>query len=62
MGKNDPAINTMRSTDGQTFGGMVTSKQTGWGGLALVSPSSGTLNIAWDGFQSGLRHLNFMQV
>jgi hypothetical protein len=58
----NPQINTVTSTDGRTFGGMMTSKQTGWYGLALVSPSAGTLDIAWDGFQSGLRHLNFMQV
>jgi hypothetical protein len=58
----DPQINTITSTDGRTFGGKMTSKQTAWGGVALVSPSGGTLDIAWDGFQTGLRHLNFMQV
>jgi hypothetical protein len=57
----NPTIITLTSTDGRTFGGKVASKQTGFGGLALLSPSAGTLDIAWDGFQAGLRHLNFMQ-
>jgi hypothetical protein len=55
-------INGMTSTDGQTFGGMVTSTQTGFGGLALVSPSAGMVSVAWDGDQTGLRHLNFAQI
>jgi hypothetical protein len=55
-------LNTMTSTDGRTFGGKVTSGQTGFGGLALLSPSAGALDIAWTGVQTGPRHLNFMQV
>jgi hypothetical protein len=61
-GVGNAEINTMTSTDGRTFGGKVTSKQTGFGGLALLSPSAGTLDIAWDGFQTPPRHLNLMQV
>jgi hypothetical protein len=59
VGNNE--LNTMTSTDGQTFGGKVASGQTGFGGLALASPSAGTLDIAWTGVQTGLRHLNLMQ-
>jgi len=55
-------INTMTSTDGQTFGGLVTSTQTAFRGVALSSPSAGTLDIAWTGFEAGPRRLNFMQV
>jgi hypothetical protein len=54
-------INTQVSTDGRTFSGKMTSTQTGFEGLALVSPSRGMLDVAWTS-TTNLRQLNFMQV
>jgi hypothetical protein len=58
----NPQINFMASTNGETFADKVTFNTNAFGGLALVSPSAGTLDIAWDGFQPPPRHLNLMQV
>jgi hypothetical protein len=62
VGPAAPQIHTMTSTDGQTFGGLVTSTQTATGSVALSSSSAGTLDIAWTGFNTGPKDLNFMQV
>jgi hypothetical protein len=61
-GVGNAELNGMTSTDGQHFGGKATSTQKGFDGLAVLSPSAGTIDIAWTGLQTGLRHLNFMQV
>jgi hypothetical protein len=54
-------LNCMTSTNGQQFGGLMTSDQAGFKGLAIVSPSAGKLDFAWTGVHDGRRHLNFMQ-
>jgi hypothetical protein len=59
---NSFKLNCMTSTNGQQFGGLMTSNQTGFKGLAIVSPSAGKLDFAWTGVQNGGRHLNFMQI
>jgi hypothetical protein len=61
-GAGNGMINSMTSRDGRTFGGKVTSNQTAFDSLALVSPSGGTLDVAWTGVQTGARQPNFMQV
>ena len=61
-GTGNLKLNGMVSIDGKTFGGKMTINQSGYAGLAIVSPSADKLDIAWTGVQTGPRHLNFMQV
>jgi hypothetical protein len=60
-GTGNLKINYTTTTDGQHFTGLVTSNQLAYGGLALDSPSAGTLDFAWAGYETPVRHLNFME-
>ncbi len=55
-------LNTMTLTNGQTFGGKVTYPQAGFDGIALLSPTGGTLDIAWIDFDPVGHTLNFMPI
>jgi hypothetical protein len=60
-GTGNLKINYATTTDGQHFSGLVTFNQLAYGGLALDSPSAGTLDFAWAGYETPVRHLNFME-